>query len=152
MATLRELKNPARRPPVARHALSQEILRSEPVEALELDGDVFLTCLRTARRGAAAGPSGITADHLFSILESEADSELLVQVASKLAVGDVPDEVINGIGVGRLTALAKPDGGVRGIVVGDIFSRKVASRRTVCQESRGGHCPVPARPIDKGGL
>ena len=57
----------------------------------------------------------MTADHLFSILESEADSELLVQVASKLAVGDVPDEVIDGIRVGRLTAFAKPDGGVREI-------------------------------------
>ena len=41
MATLRELTNPARRPPVARHALSQEILRSEPVEALQLDGRIF---------------------------------------------------------------------------------------------------------------
>ena len=81
----------------------------------------------------------MTADHLFSILESEADSELLVQVASKLAVGDVPDEVIDGIRVGRLTALAKPDGGVRGIVVGDIIRRLVA--RT-----------VPVRPVDKGGL
>ena len=25
-------------------------------------------------------------------------------------------------------------------------------RKTVCQESRGGHCPVPGRPVDKGGL
>ena len=77
MATLRELTNPARRPPAARHALSQEIIRSEPV-ALQLDGEDFLTCLRTAKRGAAAGPSGMTADH---------------------------------------TALAKPDGGVREIVI-----------------------------------
>ena len=132
MATLRELTNPARRPLVARHALSQEILRSEPVEALELDGEVFLTCLKTARRGAAAGPSGMTADHLFSIFESQADSELLVQVASKVAVGDVPNEVIDSIRVGWLTALAKPDGGVRGIVVGDIFRRLVA--RTIAKQ------------------
>ena len=104
----------------------------QPVEALQLDGEDFLTCLRTARRGAAAGPSGMTVDHLFSILESEADSELLVQVASKLAVGDVPDEVIDGIPVGRLTALAKPDGGVRGIVVGDIIRRLVA--RTIAKQ------------------
>ena len=97
-----------------------------------MDGEVFLTCLRTARRGAVAGPSGMTADHLFSILDSEADSELLVQVASKLAVGDVPDEVIDGIRVGRLTALAKPDGGVRGIVNGDIFRRLVA--RTIAKQ------------------
>ena len=97
----------------------------------------------------------MTADHLFSILESEADSELLVQVAFKLAVGDVPDEVIDGIRVGRLTALAKPDGGARGIVVGDIIRRLVAQnhRKTVCQESREvAIAPVPVRPVDKGGL
>ena len=89
-------------------------------------GEDFLTCLRTARKGAAPGPSGMTADHLFFILEGEADSELLVKVASKLAVGDVPDEVIDGIRVGLLTAFVKPDGGVRGIVVGDIIRRLVA--------------------------
>ena len=55
LTTLRELTNPARRPPVPRHELSQEILRSEPVEAFELDGDALLTCLRTARRGAGEG-------------------------------------------------------------------------------------------------
>ena len=74
----------------------------------------------------------VTADHLFPILESEADSELLVQVASKLAVVDVPEEVIDGIRLGRLTALAKPDGGVRGIVVGDIVRRLVA--RTIAKQ------------------
>ena len=36
----------------------------------------FLTCFRKARRGAAPGPSGMTSDHLFPLLESEADSEL----------------------------------------------------------------------------
>ena len=49
-----------------------------------------------------------------------------LQVASRLAVGDIPEEVVDGIRLGRLTAVAKPDGGVRGIVVGDIFRRLVA--------------------------
>ena len=57
---------------------------------------------------------------------------MLVQVASKLAVGDVPDEVVDGIRVGRLTALAKPDGGVRWIVVGDIIRRSVV--RTIAKQ------------------
>ena len=65
----------------------------------------------------------MTADHLFPILESEADSELLVQVVSKLVVADVPERVIDGIHLGRLTALSKPDGGVRGIVAADIVRR-----------------------------
>ena len=125
LATLRALTNRDRRPPFARLELSQEILHSEPAEPFVLDGDAFLVCLRTARRCAAFGPSGMTADHLFPILESEVDSGMLVQVASRLAVGDIPEEVVDGIRLGRLTALAKSDGGVRGIVVGDIVRRLV---------------------------
>ena len=63
----------------------------------------------------------MTADHLFPILDSEADSELLATVASIMAQEVIPDEAIAGIGLGQLTALTKPDGGVRGIVVGDIM-------------------------------
>ena len=35
---------------------------------------------------------------------------------------------MNALRCGRLTALRKPDGGVRGIVVGDVFRRVVARR------------------------
>ena len=52
LTILRELTNPTRRPPVPKHELSQEILRSELVEAFELGGDALVTCLRTARRGS----------------------------------------------------------------------------------------------------
>ena len=86
LATLRALTNRDRRPPFARQDLSQEILHSEQAEPFVLDGDAFLVCLRTARRGAAPGTSRMTADHLFPILESEVDSGMLVQVASRLAV------------------------------------------------------------------
>ena len=67
----------------------------------------------------------MTADHLSTILDNEADSMLLVAACSK---GDV----IEGLRVGRLTALQKPDGGVRGIVVGDIVRRLVA--RTMAKQ------------------
>ena len=92
----------------------------------------FLICLRRARRGAAPGPSGVTSDHLYPVLESEAASELLTQVASLFAVGQVPHHILEAIRLGRLTALQKPDGGVRGIVVGDIFRRRVA--RTMAKQ------------------
>ena len=130
LATLRELTDPAR-PPVPRQGLSEQLRHSEPRELLQLDAEEFLSCLRTARHGAAPGPSGMTVDHLFPILESEPDSELLVQVVSKLACGDVPEEVIDGIRLWRLTALNKP-GGVREIVVGDIIRRLVA--RTMAKQ------------------
>ena len=42
----------------------------------------------------------MTSDHLFPILESEADSELLVQVGALLSVGNVPDPVLRPSGWG----------------------------------------------------
>ena len=55
------------------------------------------------------------------MLESEVVSDLLTQVASLLEVEQVPGEILEAIRLGRLTASSKPDGGVREIVVGDIF-------------------------------
>ena len=93
---------------------------------------MLLTCLRKSRRGAAAGPSGMTADHLFPHLENERDSGLFVQVATSLARGNIPEVIIETIRLGQVTALRKPDGGVRGIVVGDIVRRLVA--RTMAKQ------------------
>ena len=72
--TLGMFTDPTRRPPVPRSALSQEVRDSEPAEPVILDPLEFLSCLREARRGAAAGPSGMTSDHLFPMLENEGDS------------------------------------------------------------------------------
>ena len=58
------------------------------------------------------------------ILESEADTSSVCRAAQDLARAEVPP-------MGRLTALQKPAGGVRGIVCGDIVRRLVA--RTVAQ-------------------
>ena len=38
----------------------------------------------------------------------------------------MPDTILQAFRLGRLTALGKPDGGVRGIVVGDIIRRLAA--------------------------
>ena len=125
-ATLRALTDPAKRPAFPREELSVEVARVELEEPFQLDAEEFLLCLRKARRGAAAGPSGMTSDHLFPVLENEGDSDLFVRVASLLASGNVPPAIAQAIRLGRMTALSKPDGGVRGIVVGDIIWRLVA--------------------------
>ena len=132
LATLGMLTDPTRRPPVPRGVLSQEVQGAQPAEPFTLDPMEFLICLRKACRGAAAGPSGMTSDHLFPVLENEGDSQRLVEVASLFAVGRVPEEIVEGLRLGRLTALCKPDGGVRGIVVGDILRRIVA--RTIAKQ------------------
>ena len=49
-----------------------------------------------------------------------------------MARGEVPDRIKPVVRLGRLTALRKPDGGVRGIVVGDVLRRLVA--RTIAQQ------------------
>ena len=73
----------------------------------------------------------MASDHLFPILENERDSEMFGQEGA-LLTGNIPSEVLEGLRLGRMTALRKPDGGVRGITVGDIIRRLVA--RTIAKQ------------------
>ena len=124
LATLRELTNPERRTPFPRHEVTREVADTRPAVSFTSDQDLLLISLRTARRGASSrGPSGMTADHLFLVLHNEGDSALLAEVGSIMSQGKIPDAVMEGIRLGRSTALQKPDGGVREIVVGDIMRR-----------------------------
>ena len=59
--------------------------------------------------------------HLKLVLNSAQDSEMLWQTAEEFVRAEVLVEVVEGIHLGRMTALRKPTGRVRGIVVGDTF-------------------------------
>ena len=74
----------------------------------------------------------MTSDHLLPLLEVSADSLALGQVAALFSRAQVPPEIMEALGAGRMTALKKPDGGVRSIVVGEIFRRVTA--RTIAQQ------------------
>ena len=128
--TLSALRNPARRPAAPR--VPPELMAMMPGRPFELDDDTFCRNLRSARRGAAPGPSGMTCEHLQPLLESERDSGLLCQVANLLARGEIPPTALQALRMGRLTALKKEDGGVRGIVVSDVLRRLVA--RTMAKQ------------------
>ena len=54
------------------------------------------------------------------------DSELLCNLAQELAEASTPASVVDVLRRGRITALQKPDGGVRGITVGEVFRRLVS--------------------------
>ena len=69
-AILRALTDLEKRPPLPREELSRAVAEAQPTEQFELDSVEFLICLRRARRGVAAGPSGMTSDHLFPVLET----------------------------------------------------------------------------------
>ena len=119
LRTLRALTDPERRPEVPREPLLPEFSHHVPRARVVLDSELCTTNLRKSRRGAAGGPSGMTAEHLKGLLESEDDSLLLVDLANSLAQPDVPSDIVHALRLGRITALQKPDTGVRGIVVGD---------------------------------
>ena len=140
-ATLDSLRDESRRPRALREPLPDHLLHPRPEATFELDRDKFLKNLRCSRRGAAAGPTGMTTEHLRPLLDSARDSELLWDLAL-FSSGKVPAEILPLLRLGRITALRKPSGGIRGIVVGDMFRRLVA--HTIVQQiNLGGDSTVP---------
>ena len=78
----------------------------------------------------------MTMEHLRPLLDSPKDLKLFFKMAEILARAEVSDAVIPTIRMGRMTALHKPSGGVRGIVAGDVIRRLVA--RTMAQQVVNG--------------
>ena len=137
------LQDTSRRPRRPRAAVPGHIAQLQPCNLLDLDQFKFRECIHSARRGAAAGPSGMTVELLKPMLESGVDIQHLYDVASGFARGEVLPEVVDALRMGRMTALQKDDGGVRGIVVGDVFRRVVA--RTIAKQfsKRGEAATAP---------
>ena len=124
--TLRELN---KRPPRPRDLIPVLPPRA-PV--FDLSEKVFCKNVRSARKGGARGPSGMTTDHLRPLLESTKDTPLLFTVAQVLSRGRIPDQVGRSLRLGRMTALRKDGGGVLGIVAGEVIRRLTA--RTIAQQ------------------
>jgi hypothetical protein len=125
-ATLDELTNEEKRPRALQQPFDQATLQYEPPVRLALDRAVFATSLRSARRGAAGGLLGSKSEHYKVMLEGERELEQLGDAAELLARGDVSEHIASALALGRLTALVKPNGKIRGIVTGDTFRRLTA--------------------------
>ena len=102
------LTNPARRPPELRAPLPEELIRHRPATQFSVDQDRFF---EVCSEGAAG--SGMTTDHLEVVLSRVRASEMLWQMAEEFVRAEVLVEVVEGIRLGRMTALRKPIGGVR---------------------------------------
>ena len=74
----------------------------------------------------------MTNEHLRLFLNNSRVMHTFFRVAETLAQGDVPPRIGAVLRRGRLTALQKPGGGVRGIVAGDVIRWLVA--RTISQQ------------------
>jgi len=116
--TLAELRDdPERRPPAPYAPLPDATLRHVPDRPCPLPLQAFDHCVRSARRGSAAGPSGGKNEHVRILLDDEEDSRLLHAAALRLAQAQVPVDILDGLRVGRLAALHKPNSRVRALVV-----------------------------------
>ena len=82
--------------------------------------------------GRGAGAFGYAAEHLKVLIQDVPATELLTEAATKLAQVRLPAAVARALAMARVTALRKPDGGVRGIATGDVFRRLVS--RTLAKE------------------
>ena len=125
-ATLQELRDPARRPAQPYQPIPEHVLQFQPASPTNLPAATLLANVRRARKGAAPGPSGLTAETLRLILDEESITNNFVAVATRLAQANIPPAISAALGLGRLVALSKPNGRVRGIVVGDLLRRVVA--------------------------
>ena len=85
----------------------------------------------------------MTMEHLRPLLESDRDSQLFFEVAVEVSRGNAPDVFWDAFRMERVTALTKPDGGVRGIVVGDVFRRLIARTTAPYHGVCVSHSPDP---------
>ena len=83
--TLATLQDPSKHPPRIRLGDELPVTEFAPEIPFEVDEKKFLTNLRTSRRGAAAGPSGMTTEHLRLVLDTVQDAQLLFKLGEKLS-------------------------------------------------------------------
>ena len=130
--TFEALSNAERRPPEPYTPVDPDLAAWDPPVPVVLNRVALLANLRRARKGAAPGPSGLTAEMLRVVLDDADASQSFSDVASQLACARVPNDIVPALGLGRVVALSKPNGGTRGLVIGDFLRRLVA--RTLAQQ------------------
>ena len=112
--------------------LPAEVADYVPDAPLSLDRKAFTACLKSSPRGSAPGPGGGTFEQLRVLLDDAEGLESLLDAAESLARAEVPSPIAQAYMTARMTALQKPGGGVRGIVVGTALRRLVA--RTLARQ------------------
>lgn len=105
----------------------------QPARQLLFHRKSFVENARALRKGVAADPRGTRNEHLKVLLDKERSMDRWCNAAAQLASGRIPAAVVGGLVCGRMTALDKGGGRVRGIVTGNVFRRLVA--RTFSQQS-----------------
>ena len=100
-ATWRLLADPARRPPQPRTPVPSEVADYQPSSPLQLGPTAIAAALRDAKRGGAAGLTGMRAEHLKVLLQDQPALELLAYAATRLANAQVPASIVPGLALAR---------------------------------------------------
>ena len=114
--TLAQLQG--RRPQEREMEIPAEVMEFVPDRPFELDHALFTKCLQSAPSGCAPGPGGCSNEMLRVCLDDCEVFQLLFRAAEDCASASMPESVKKAFMSATITALQKPDGGVRGIATG----------------------------------
>ena len=98
---------------VTREALPPDIHVNTPDAPFDLDKHIFNSNLRSSRRGAARGPSGMTTKHLRPFVGRHEVLALVYPRVREVGTCANSRRVVDLLRLGKITALSKPDNGVR---------------------------------------
>ena len=115
-----------------------------------LDPHIFAKCLRSAPSGSDPGPGGCSYQMLKTCLDDAELLQLLTEAAEDFARAAVPQCIFHAFRQATMTALMKPDGGIRGIATSTSFRRLVFGS-AVHERCRGCVFTVPVCPFHSGG-
>ena len=125
--TFRKLADPSTRPERLFEPLPDGVLNYRPADPIKLQKHHIAAALRGADSGSAPDLAGMRYEHLRVLLEDETVWTMFCDLAQDIARAKVPAEVMQALRLGRMTALNKEEGKVRGIVAGSVL------RRVVCR-------------------
>ena len=109
--TLQALR--ARRPQEQVRPIPQDVLEFVPIPEVNLNANLFATCLRAAPSGSFPRLGGCTHEMLKVCLDNTEAVHLLTSAAEDFARSSVPDCIFKAFTMATMTALRKPDGGIR---------------------------------------
>ena len=128
--TFQLLKEFDARPKRQLREFGPEVTGYQQDSRVEMETSKFIKNLRSARRGLSPGVGGTRNEHLKILLEDDKGLDALCLMASYFAEGDVPDDIIEAMRLGKMTALRKSPTKVRGLNAGELLRRLVAKTLT----------------------
>ena len=125
-ATLAELRNEELRPRELTAPLPAGLGAFQPQRQVRLSSQAILGAVRSAGRGSVRDLAGMRFEHLRVLIDDDNTWDQFVALAQAFGRAEVPEEIAAAIARGRLTAMQKENGKVRGIVAGTVLRRIVA--------------------------